>query len=91
MSHSGDPADFLLKLKEDPLSWTIIDKQPDQANDLVSVWQIIHQQLPTFEGDSSKVERLRQSAIYMSTRWQDEIESKVKVLYFALGYIKFPI
>ena len=91
MSHSGDPADFLLKLKADPLSWAIIDKQADQANDLVSVWQIIHQQLPSFEGDPSKIERLRQSAKYMSTRWQDDIESKLKVLCFALGSVIFLI
>ena len=83
-SPSGDSAGFLRKLEEDPLSWAIIDKQADQANDLVSVWQIILQQLPSCADDPTKIERLRESAIYMSNRWQHYIKSKLTVLYFSL-------
>ena len=72
---TNDPTEFLRKLEEDSSSWVIIDKKPDQAHSLVSVWQIIDNQLQAFATDPTKVECLRKSTRYMSKQWQDDIES----------------
>jgi hypothetical protein len=76
-----DANDFLLKLKEDPSMWAIIDKQADTADTLMSIWEIIYQQLPSLEADAEKMDRLRKSAGYLSRQWQDTAQgSQVHIL-----------